>query len=92
MLLLTGVLDVAFFGHLPEIRYLVGVALATVILNFIYWSLVFLRMSTTGLVARAAGRGDDKEVWQVSLRAMGLGIGLILSHIQKWLWCSDRAA
>ncbi|MCF2970810.1 hypothetical protein L1047_06315 [Synechococcus sp. Nb3U1] len=73
---LAGLLDVAFLGHLPEIRYLAGVALATVIFNFIYWSFGFLRMSTTGLVAQAAGRGDGEEVWRVGLRAMGLGIGI----------------
>lgn len=76
MVPLAGLLDVAFLGHLPEIRYLAGVALATVIFNFIYWSFGFLRMSTTGLVAQAAGRGDGEEVWRVGLRAMGLGIGI----------------
>ncbi len=76
MVPLAGLLDVAFLGHLPEIRYLAGVALATVIFNFIYWSFGFLRMSTTGLVAQAAGRGEEEEVWRVGLRAMGLGIGI----------------
>ncbi|MCJ2542718.1 MATE family efflux transporter [Thermostichus vulcanus] len=76
MVPLAGVLDVAFLGHLPEIRHLAGVALATVIFNFIYWSFGFLRMSTTGLVAQAAGRGDGEEVWRVGLRALGLGMGI----------------
>ncbi|MEN9229660.1 MAG: MATE family efflux transporter [Thermostichus sp. DG02_5_bins_236] len=76
MVPLAGLLDVAFLGHLPEVRYLAGVALATVIFNFIYGSFGFLRMSTTSLVAQAAGRGDGEEVWRVGLRAMGLGIGI----------------
>ncbi|MGQ9838848.1 MAG: MATE family efflux transporter [Cyanobacteriota bacterium] len=76
MVPLAGMLDVVFLGHLPEIHHLAGVALATVIFNLIYWSFGFLRMSTTGLVAQAAGRGDEEEVWRVGLRAMGLGIGI----------------
>ncbi len=76
MVPLAGLLDVAFLGHLPQIEPLAGVALATVIFSFIYWSFGFLRMSTTGLVAQAAGRGDEEEVWRVGLRAMGLGIGI----------------
>ncbi|MEN9226141.1 MAG: MATE family efflux transporter [Thermostichus sp. HHBFW_bins_43] len=80
MVPLAGLLDVAFLGHLPEIEPLAGVALATVIFNFIYWSFGFLRMSTTGLVAQATGQGHGDEAWRIGLRAMtlGLGIGLLL--------------
>ncbi|MBX2865223.1 MAG: MATE family efflux transporter, partial [Leptolyngbyaceae cyanobacterium MAG.088] len=47
MVPLAGLIDTAFLGHLADIRHLTGVALATVLFNFIYWSFGFLRMGTT---------------------------------------------
>lgn len=85
MVPLAGLIDTAFLGHLADIRHLAGVALATVLFNFIYWSFGFLRMGTTGLIAQAAGRDDRTEQWQVGMRgllvalALGLAI-LILQH------------
>ncbi len=49
---IAGLLDVAFLGHLAEIRHLAGVALATVLFNYLYWTFGFLRMSTTGMTAQ----------------------------------------
>ena len=37
MVPLAGLMDVAFLGHLAEIRHLAGVALATVLFNYIYY-------------------------------------------------------
>lgn len=55
MVPLAGLIDTAFLGHLDDIRYLNGVALATVIFNVIYWSFNFFRMGTTGPTAQAVG-------------------------------------
>jgi MATE family multidrug resistance protein len=65
---LSGLLDLAFLGHLSEIRHLAGVALATVLFNYIYWSFGFLRMGTTGITAQAVGRKDADEVLLIGLR------------------------
>ncbi|NET54394.1 MAG: MATE family efflux transporter, partial [Merismopedia sp. SIO2A8] len=54
MVPMASLFDVAFLGHLTEIRHLAGVALATVLFNYIYWSFGFLRMGTTGTTAQAA--------------------------------------
>ena len=35
MVPLTSLIDVAFLGHLAEIRHLAGVALATILFNYI---------------------------------------------------------
>ncbi|MGB7486791.1 MAG: hypothetical protein WA901_11415, partial [Phormidesmis sp.] len=51
MVPLAGLIDTAFLGHLSEVRYLNGVALAAVIFNVIYWSFNFFRMGTTGPTA-----------------------------------------
>jgi MATE family multidrug resistance protein len=53
MVPLAGIVDTAFLGHLAEVHYLGGVAIATVIFNVVYWSFGFLRMATTGLTAQA---------------------------------------
>ena len=85
MVPLAGLVDVAFLGHLAEIRHLAGVALATVLFDYIYWSFGFLRMGTTGTTAQAVGRGDYEEVLLIGLRngvlALGLGLAiLVLQH------------
>ncbi len=79
---LAGLIDLAFLGHLSEIRHLAGVALATVLFNYIYWSFGFLRMGTTGITAQAMGRGDADEVRLIGLRhgliALLIGLGILL--------------
>ena len=47
MIPLAGLVDTAFLGHLADIRYLTGVALATIIFNLVYRNCNFLRMGTT---------------------------------------------
>ncbi|MFM7427779.1 MAG: guanitoxin biosynthesis MATE family efflux transporter GntT, partial [Elainella sp.] len=79
---LTGLISVAFLGHLGEIQYLAGVTLASVLFNYLYRTLGFLRMGTTGVTAQAVGRGDRIDVLLTGLRngllAIGLGILLLL--------------
>lgn len=84
MVPLAGIVDTAFLGHLPEIHYLAGVALATLIFNVIYWSFGFLRMGTTGMTAQAVGRGDRAEVLLIGWRnaVIALGLSLIILSLQ----------
>jgi MATE family multidrug resistance protein len=84
MVPLAGLIDVAFLGHLSEIHYLAGVALATVIFNYIYWTFNFLRISTTGMTAQAMGRGDQDAVLLIGLRhsLLALAIALIILLLQ----------
>lgn len=81
MVPLAGLVNTAFLGHLAEIHSLAGVALATVLFNYIYWTFGFLRMGTTGTTAQAVGRGDREGVLLIGLRhgilALALG-GLII--------------
>jgi MATE family multidrug resistance protein len=71
---LVGLVDTAMLGHLPDISFLAGVALATVIFDYAYWSFGFLRMGTTGMTAQAVGREDAHEVWQILYRALVLAL------------------
>lgn len=85
MVPLAGAIDTAFLGHLADIRYLAGVALATVLFNYIYWTFGFLRMGITGMTAQAQGRGDEREVALTLLRygMVALTIGLLILLLQQ---------
>jgi multidrug resistance protein, MATE family len=85
MVPIAGLLNVAFLGHLTDIRYLAGVSLATVVFNYLYWTFGFLRMSTTGMTAQAVGRGDDEEALLIGLRhgilALLLGVAIVILQV-----------
>lgn len=78
----SGIVDTAILGHLEDISPLAGVALGTVIFDYTYWTFGFLRMGTTGLVAHAFGRNDQKEqellLWRSMLWSFLIGFFLIL--------------
>lgn len=73
---LSSLVDAGMLGHLPDLRYLGGVALGGVLFDFVYWTFGFLRMSTTGTAAQARGRGDRPELYRVLYRALVLAAGL----------------
>jgi multidrug resistance protein, MATE family len=85
MVPLAGLLSIAFLGHLTEIRHLAGVTLSTVLFNYIYRALGFLRPSTTGITAQAVGRKDREEVLLIGLRsgllALILGLIIVILHV-----------
>lgn len=85
MVPLASLVDVAFLGHLTEIRHLAGVAIATVLFNYIYWTFGFLRMGTTGITAQARGRGDTNAVILTLLRngVIALAISIIILLLQQ---------
>lgn len=84
MVPLAGLVSVAFLGHLADIRYLAGVTLATILFNYLYRGLGFLRMGTTGVTAQAMGRDDEEAMLLVGLRngLIALGIGLLVLIFQ----------
>ncbi|MBD2512794.1 hypothetical protein H6G91_37400 [Nostoc muscorum FACHB-395] len=82
MVPLAGLIDVMFLGHLTEIRHLAGVAIATILFNYIYWTFGFLRMGTTGMVAQAIGRKDNQSAVLIGLQhgilALILGLAILI--------------
>ena len=84
MVPLAGLVDTAFLGHLADIKHLAGVAIATVLFNYIYWTFGFLRMGTTGMTAQAVGRGEPREVLLMGLRnsLLALGLGTLILILQ----------
>ncbi len=73
---LLGLVDTAILGHLPSAVYLSAVALGSSLIAIIYWSLGFLRMGTTSLVAQAYGHGNGEEVDRLLIRSLILAFSL----------------
>jgi len=67
---LLGAVDTAVVGHLPDPRYIGGVAIGALIFSFVYWGFGFLRMGTTGPTAQAWGRDDAAEIRAVLVRGL----------------------
>jgi len=84
---MAGLVDTALLGHLPDIRFLAGVALASLIFDYVYWSFGFLRMGTTGTTAQAVGRDEPGEVYRVLYRSLLLAaaLGAAVLLLQKGL-------
>ncbi|MDJ0598422.1 MAG: guanitoxin biosynthesis MATE family efflux transporter GntT [Crocosphaera sp.] len=90
MVPIAGLLSITFLGHLEDIHHLAGVTLATIIFNYLYRALGFLRTSTTGITAQGMGRKDSQEVLLVLLKngLLALSLGLIILVLQyplRWI-------
>lgn len=84
---LVGLVDTAMLGHLDDIRFLAGVALAAILFEFVYWTFGFLRMSTTGMTAQAVGRDDQHGLALILYRSLFLAalFALLILLLQKLL-------
>jgi MATE family multidrug resistance protein len=82
---LLGIVDMALMGHMESDAYIGAIALGSLIFNFIYWSLGFLRMGTSGFTAQAWGRKDLPETILVFSRAffIALALSFLLILLQK---------
>ncbi|PLW70863.1 MATE family efflux transporter [Pseudohalioglobus lutimaris] len=95
---MLGLVDSAILGHLDSSNYLGAVAIGAALLSFLYWGFSFLRMGTTGLVARAEGAGDNYRsiliLARSSVLALGLAALILLCHqplisLGLWLMAPD---
>lgn len=99
---LVGLVDTAVLGHLPSPVYLSAVAVGASLLAIIFWTMGFLRMGTTSLVARAVGRKDEAYAEALLVRSALLAIALgglliavrepMLSVALHWMQPSPEAA
>ena len=88
---LLGIVDMALMGHLESDAYIGAIALGSLIFNFIYWGLGFLRMGTSGFTAQAWGRRDLPETILVLSRAVFIALAIIAS-LSVGLWLSALSA
>jgi MATE family multidrug resistance protein len=84
MVPLAGLCDTAFLGHLTDIRHLAGVILASILFDYLYRILKFLRNSTNAMTAQATGEDDSKGILLALLRSglIALSIALIILLLQ----------
>ncbi len=84
MVPLAGLFDSAFLGHLKDISYLAGVILASLLFDYLYRVLKFIRNSTNSMTAQAVGRNDSKEILLHLLRSglVAVAIALIVLFLQ----------
>jgi len=86
---LLGIVDTAVIGHFGSVQELASLALAALIFSFVYWAFGFLRMGTTGFVARAYGAKQHDAlllvVKQSCLVAMAIG-GILIATQMFILW------
>ncbi|WP_051986796.1 MATE family efflux transporter [Pseudidiomarina atlantica] len=73
---LLGLVDTAIIGHLPDAIYLSAVALGAMVVSFIFLLAIFLRMTTTGEIARSFGRENVSEQRRIVLHAIGFAVVL----------------
>lgn len=81
---LLGLVDTAVIGNVGTVADLGAIALGGLLFNFLFWGFGFLRMSTSGYVAQATGRGDALDITATVLRGLvlAIAIGLILILFQ----------
>jgi len=95
---LVGAVDTAVVGHLPEPTSIGAVALGALIFGFVFWGFGFLRMGTTGFIARAYGANDRQDLADTLLRVMFLALvfgGLLILFsspiIRVSMWLLDSS-
>lgn len=76
-----GLVDTAVIGHLSDPSYLAGIALATVLFDFLYWGVTFLRMGTTGVTAQVHGGGDTDGLRTTLRDALTVALALALAML-----------
>ncbi|VEP11290.1 MATE efflux family protein [Hyella patelloides LEGE 07179] len=84
MVPLAGLCDTAFLGHLQDIKPLAGVILASILFDYLYRILKFLRNSTNAMAAQASGENDSKGVILAGLRSslIAIAIAFIILSLQ----------
>ena len=76
---LMSTVDTALMGRLSA-THLGAVGLGSIIFNFLYWNMGFLRMGTTGITAQAYGKSDEGLMVYTLIKAVSIGliIGLVI--------------
>ena len=84
MVPLAGLCDTAFLGHLTDIKPLAGVILASILFDYLYRILKFLRNSTNAMTSQAVGEDDTQEIILAGLRSslIAIAIALIILLLQ----------
>jgi len=79
---ILGIVDTAVIGQFGDAALIGGLAVGAIIFDIVFTTFNFLRSGTTGFVAQAVGREDEREqqavFWRAVILAAGLGLALLL--------------
>ena len=79
---LVGLVDTAIVGHLSNAIAIGGIAVGTMLFDWLYWNFGFLRVSTSGLTSQSYGRGEREECSGFLYRSLRIAliaaIGILL--------------
>lgn len=67
---LLSIVDITIAGHLGAISNLCAVSVGAAIINMLYWTFGFIRMSTSGLTAQAYGAKANVEIPNLLCRSL----------------------
>lgn len=98
---LVGLVDLAIAGHYGDAASIGGIAVGTLLFDFLYWNMGFLRIGTGGITAQAFGRNDREgaidtfcqgmvTAWLAALACLLLN-GLYVEVALKVMGCSPEA-
>ena len=68
--------DTAVMGREQSSTFIAAIALGGIVFNIIYFSLNFLRMSTTGLVSQEKGRKNEEEIKKIIRLTLSIAIAI----------------
>ncbi|WP_018688724.1 MATE family efflux transporter [Ahrensia kielensis] len=75
---LLGLVDTAIVGQFGDAALIGGLAVGVIIFDIVFTTFNFLRTGTTGFVAQALGRGDEREqqawFWRAIITAAMIGV------------------
>lgn len=96
---LLGLVDTAVVGRLGDAAVIGGLAVGSIIIDFVFTTFNFQRSGTTGLAAQAVGSGNEKEKQAILLRAFLLAavfglatIALSPLLLKAGLWLMEPGA
>lgn len=81
---LVGMIDMVLAGKIGTTTCIGAVAIATMLFDMLYWNMSFLRLGTSGLVAQAFGRKDQRAAMMAFLRGISTStlIAMLIWAIQ----------
>lgn len=71
---LQGLVDTGVVGQMGEAALIGGLAIGTIVFDVLFNTFNFLRSATTGLVAQAYGRKDEREEQAIFWRSLSIAL------------------
>lgn len=71
---LLSLVDLAIAGHLGDKSFICAISVGGTLINMLYWTFGFLRMSTSGLTAQAFGAQDSPAIANILPRSIVISL------------------